>query len=280
MDSYSWTQRSVELANQKNYLDQLYRVYPLSTNERRELDKNTKEKLKKYLEDRNSKELINLLLDKVSKKGGNEETHPFPIKYSYVSYFKNDRTAIDRNPMTVKRIADYLYEMGLDSIIDKTSEPKETNRQMGQLFKNYISKPGSFGIEVVNSLRDFIKRKKDDLIFNGSDAEGESFAREYLNYNREKGLDFIARINGKYVVGEAKFLTDYGGHQNAQLSDAIGTLDSFAGNNKVIPIAILDGVVYISKERTKSKMFRTITEYKGKGVVLSALLLRAFIESL
>ena len=35
------------------------------------------------------------------------------------------------------------------------------------------------------------------------------FAEKSLGYNRNKGLDFLARINGKYVIGEAKFLTDF-----------------------------------------------------------------------
>lgn len=30
--------------------------------------------------------------------------------------------------------------------------------------------------------------------------------------------------NGKYVIGEAKFLTDFGGHQNAQFNDAISMI--------------------------------------------------------
>lgn len=44
-----WTERSIELANQGNYLDQLFKVYPLSANERRELDSNVINKLK-YLQ--------------------------------------------------------------------------------------------------------------------------------------------------------------------------------------------------------------------------------------
>ena len=39
------------------------------------------------------------------------------------------------------------------------------------------------------------------------------WAKKTLGYTRNKGLDFIARFNGKYVIGEAKFLTDFGGHQ-------------------------------------------------------------------
>ena len=34
-----WTQKSIELANQRNYLDLLYKVYPMSNNLRREMKK-------------------------------------------------------------------------------------------------------------------------------------------------------------------------------------------------------------------------------------------------
>lgn len=34
-----WTKKSIELANQKNYLDLLFKIYPMSINLRRELSK-------------------------------------------------------------------------------------------------------------------------------------------------------------------------------------------------------------------------------------------------
>ena len=40
------------------------------------------------------------------------------------------------------------------------------------------------------------------------------YAAKNLDYKSAKGLDLVARFNGKYVIGEAKFLTDFGGHQN------------------------------------------------------------------
>ena len=72
-----WTQRSIELANQHDYLDQLFKVYPLSANEKRDLSSDVVEKLKALLQTRDSKGLINLLLDQV--KGNGDEKHPFPI---------------------------------------------------------------------------------------------------------------------------------------------------------------------------------------------------------
>ena len=60
----------------------------------------------------------------------------------------------------------------------------------------------------------------------------------------DKGLDFLARFNSTYILGEAKFLSDFGGHQTAQFNDAIATLEVKLKKtaHTVIKIAILDGV--------------------------------------
>lgn len=110
------------------------------------------------------------------------------------------------------------------------------------------------------------------MVLDGSDSELGDFAREHLNYNRDKGLDFVARFNGKYVIGEAKFLTDFGGHQNAQFSDAVSTLTT--KNVKATIIAILDGVLYISGN---NKMYRTVTTELKELNIMSSLVLREFL---
>jgi hypothetical protein len=98
------------------------------------------------------------------------------------------------------------------------------------------------------------------------------FARSELGYNRDKGLDFVARFNGKYVIGETKFLTDFGGHQNAQFNDAISTIET--KNVKAIKVAILDGVLYI---KGNSKMYKQLTEKYKNCNIMSALVLREFL---
>ena len=40
-----WTQKSIELANQRNYLDLLYKIYPMSNNLRREMKEEDIQKL-------------------------------------------------------------------------------------------------------------------------------------------------------------------------------------------------------------------------------------------
>ena len=174
-----------------------------------------------------------------------------------------------RNPATVERIAGRLFEMGLNEIFERCSEPRETNRQIGPLFKRWLKK-GCLGVDLL-SIEDFSKSKK-NAILDGSDKELMMFANTNLTYKGSKGLDFIGRFNGKYIVGEAKFLTDFGGHQNAQFEDAKNLLRN--KTVKAIKIAILDGVLYI---RNKTKMHKFVTTNKEEFNIMSALVLRDFL---
>ena len=110
-----------------------------------------------------------------------------------------------------------------------------------------------------------------DAILNGSDHELKQFAEQQVGYSRDKGLDFLGRFNGKYVIGEAKFLTDFGGHQQAQFEDAVVLFDQKALD--AITVAILDGVLYMPRNTNMHRFLRQHTEYN----VLSALVLRAFL---
>lgn len=160
--------------------------------------------------------------------------------------------------------------MGLDEIHKNLSQPKETNRQIGPLFKRWVNS-GALGLEPI--LLDEFQSTNTNAILDASDATMQNFAREVLGYENQKGLDFIARFNGKYILGEAKFLSDFGGHQNAQLNDALTLLNSKTKHKNVIKVAILDGVCYI---KNQGKMFETLMAHKEQNI-LSALLLRDFI---
>ena len=263
-----WTKLSVEFAQQCNYLDELYKVYPISPNLRREIDTDKWEEIQSAFEQRNNTELINKLL----------ELDLFPIKDSFVPYLRRDHTAIERNPQTINRLSGYLYEMGLSSIFDKCTQPKETNRQIGPMFKNWINKK-TIGVPVLEDSNSFLNAES-NCIFNSSDEIMKNFANRYLGYKREKGIDFMAKFNNKYVIAETKFLTDFGGHQDAQFDDAISTMKSSFKNkdvaNDVIPICVLDGVLYI---KGKNKMYRYLEEH-SEQIIISALLLREFLYSL
>lgn len=254
-----WTKLSIEYANQRSYLDDLFKVYPTIPEGIRDIDNEQWQSIEQAFENKHNETLLKELL----------KLDLFPIKDSYVAYFKRDKTAIERNPRTLNRLCGKLYEMGLDSIYSRCTEPKETNRQIGPMFRNWINTK-ALGIMPV-PLNDFISNDK-DAILDAGDAGLMQFATKYLGYKHDKGLDFVGRFNRKYVIGEAKFLTDFGGHQNAQFNDAINTLKTKGVD--AVKIAILDGVLYI---KGKNKMYRQITESLKEYNIMSTLVLRNFL---
>ncbi len=260
-----FTQRSIELANQRNYLDQLFSVYPLSPDSIREIDQNLWGKIESAFHDNDNIRLFNTLL----------ELDLFPIKDGYVPYFKRDKSAVNRNPNTVNRICGRIHELGIDKIYERCTQPKETNRQMGPLFRRWV-KSGAIGLSPVDEFT-FLNKisKQENTILDGSDSLLKDFATRNLGYSRtDKGIDLIAWFNGKFIIGEAKFISDEGGHQNDQFLDAMTTINTPTANN-VINIAILDGVLYIP---SKKKMYSYITGHDLP--IMSALLLRDFLFQL
>lgn len=208
-----WTELSIDFANQRNYLDELFSVYPTIPESIRDIDKNLWQQVEQFFQAKNNVELLNVLL----------KMDLFPIKDSYTAYLKRDSSSISRNPNTVDRLCGRLYEMGLDKIFERCSEPKETNRQIGPLFRRWLNNNG-LGVTPV-ALEKF-SSSENNAILDASDSQMMEFAKQNLGYKHNKGLDFVARFNGKYVIGEAKFLTDFGGHQNTQFNDAIATVKS------------------------------------------------------
>ena len=257
-----WTQKSIELANQRNYLDLLYRVYPISENARREISDSVKADLRDSFDNRNDEKLLKTLIEQT-----NRNQIVFPIKDSYVAYLKHDNSAIDRNPNT-------------DRVIDKATSPKETNRQIGPLFGDWVKK-GSLGGNYVDDEQAFLN-STENVIFGGSDDHKAAFARKYLGYTRNKGLDFLAKFNGKYILGEAKFLSDFGGSQNSDFEDAELTLraELTPTDKEVIKIAIIDGVIYIDSCAGQKMARKMRNDFNDDEVILSAVLLRDFLYSL
>ncbi|HQF10725.1 MAG TPA: restriction endonuclease [Paludibacteraceae bacterium] len=257
-----WINLSIEYANQKSYLDDLFQVYPTIPEGIREIDVQIWREVENAFIKRDNYRLIKELL----------KLDLFPIKDSYIAYLKRDSSAIDRNPRTINRICGRIYELGLNKLYERCSEPKETNRQIGPMFKDWLRNK-SLGILPVEI--DEFMSGNNDAILDGGDKVLMDFAKEKLGYYHDKGLDFVARFNGKYVIGEAKFLTDFGGHQNAQFNDAISTLE--VKKVRAIKVAILDGVLYI---KGNNKMYKSITQKFNNYNIMSALVLREFLYQL
>ncbi|MCZ2142999.1 MAG: hypothetical protein LC102_06190 [Ignavibacteriales bacterium] len=164
-----WTQLSIEFASQKDYLDKLFSVYPTIPESKREIDPTVWEKVEAAFNSTDNIALLNALF----------ELDLFPVKDSYIAYLKRDPTSLSRNPATVSRICDRLREMGLNQILKNSTEPKETNRQIGPLFRNWLEL-GSFGIPL-QSLTDFVNNNN-NAILDANDQEMMQFATEQNGY--------------------------------------------------------------------------------------------------
>ena len=282
----TWTNDSIVITKTSNYLDRLYRVYPMADNPPRPLCKDRKDEFIDIINSGDNKKLVKHCME--IAKGNNI----FPIKDSYIAYLKHDSNAIDLNPETINRIAGRIKSLVPSKAIEVMESPKETNRQLGQVVKQWIDKE-EIGVPVFTNIQEF-KIFKGNKILSGSDSMLEKFAIEYIEENesktnydefilKNKGLDFVAIFNGKLIIAEFKWLTDRGGHQDRQLTDALG-LASLRFNN-VVPIAVLDGVCWIPNanvngKKAKKGMHDKIIEASSNGdIIMSVLLLSDYLYS-
>lgn len=261
---HEYTIKSFHLSNNCDYFDQLQYVYHEKDETERELDDKLWENVVFYYNTQNCKELIKALL-KLPK---------YPFRDSYVSCFRKKPKLIDRNPKQVKRMYDKVMSVDIDELKKLCSQPKSSNKQQGPSFKNWV-KTSDLGFPILK-YNDFLS-SNDDAILDGSDDTLKKFAREYLGYKKDKGLDFIARIKGKYVIAEVKFITADGGAQTHQFKDAMSTLNGNYNEN-VIPIAILDGSIYLIDENSDCYINKTLKNCNKP--VFSVLLLKEFLHRL
>ena len=144
---------------------------------------------------------------------------------------------------------------------------------MGQLFNNWI-KSGSLGSNcTIFGNIDKFKDATGNRCFVGSDEQKRRFVLDNFNHKLDKGLDLLAVFNGRFVLGEAKLITDFGGHQQAQFDDAMRLLRV---GLDAIRIAILDGVIYINNGKTR--MQTAVRE--SNSSIMSSLVLKEFLNSL
>ncbi|MDI6767852.1 MAG: restriction endonuclease, partial [Bacteroidota bacterium] len=222
-----WSKKTVELAKTKNYLDRLYKIYPNDPIER-QIDEERLALIEKSFKNRDSSKLVNQLLD----------LDKFPFKDSYVSFLRSDRSAIGRNPMTVKRICDILYKMGFAEVREGIIEAKEPNTRRGPQFRNWLKLQFSHV-----DLASFIESFQGIIFLEDSEKKILDFCNTKLGLGISKRPDFVAKSGKKYIVGEANFLSSLGGNQGRGFDDAVKVASKSAGN--AYKVALVDGVVWI-----------------------------------
>src|SRR5260370_23720492 len=96
-----WLELSIDYANQRSYLDDLFHVYPTIPDGLRDINQIQWEQVEAAFEDHDNAALLETLL----------KLTLFPIKDSYVAYLTPDRGALLRNPATVAPLCGRLHEM-------------------------------------------------------------------------------------------------------------------------------------------------------------------------
>lgn len=251
-----WIQKSIKFANTPGYLDKLSKIYIMKVNPERPLRKELEQRVRKAFKERNTRELIKALL----------QAEIFPVKDSYLGFLRAREKAIGKNPLTVERIGKRLYRLGIKRLIQEATRPKETNRQLGSAFRNWLP---SLGYPVLE--KDEFNKAKGIVILKGSDRALKEYANKKLGCRLTKGIDILFKKNNIYLIGEAKFLTTPGGEQDRGFDDAYNFLKSKKGKAK--RIAVIDGYVWLKGEKG---IYNKII--KSKADIFSALLLKEFIE--
>ncbi|MBI3615072.1 MAG: restriction endonuclease [Candidatus Omnitrophica bacterium] len=251
-----WARKTVRLVKEGNYLDQLQEIYPVIPKARVVSEKNLLE-IREAFAKKNASLLLNALL----------QLERFPYDESYAKFLRSDPTAIARNPKTVNRICEILFTMGLEKVMAGVTAPKEANTRRGSEFKRWAKDHFTFvGVKA------FTLSKNGILFLDASDSELRNFANAILGAGLEKRPDFVARVDRKFVIGEAKFLSDEGGNQRAAFRDAISVAAHPSG--RAVKVAVLDGIVWIEG----SSFYRSIET--SSIHIFSALLLNDFLGAL
>jgi hypothetical protein len=266
-----WVQKSIKLANSKGYLDRLNKIYPVGGTFARDIPEEKLKKIKDFIAKKDFKNLLPVLLS----------LERFPIDDSYIGFLRKDKSAISKNPKTIKRLKKILLGMGEKGIIAGASRPKSASRQLGQMFRNWLK---NIGYPYLSADKFWAYKKI--AILQGNDNALRKFAHEKLNYEREKGLDLIIKIKNRFIIGEAKFISTSGGGQGGGFREAINFLKQAKAKRDVIRIAVLDGVIWLvpeGKSKNKSRkasLFSQVLSLNKNEIALSALLLEEFIKTL
>lgn len=259
----TWTELSIQRAMTSSYLDDLFKIYPISEPRPRQISTVLTDKIKESFNKQDNLSLISNLL----------ELEKFPFNDAYVSFIRSFPQAIEKNPKTINRLAGRCYELGLENLLKSAEKPKESNTQMGPLFKEWIKK-GTIGLPLHQTESEF-NSDPDNCIYLAPDNQLKEFAKEHCKYTIDKGLDLVAKINGTFILGEAKFVTAEGGNQRNQLKITRQLLDDTT--IQAHKVAILDGIIYLPKHE---KLLKLVTNKFNSFNVLSALELRDFRYSL
>ncbi len=259
-----WVEASIKLANSPRYLDRLTEIYPSVPTQRQPLSASLKRQIEALQDPEKEGELINLLVSIT--------THPFPFEHPYVSILRAKPDLIRQNPVVVRDIGNMLRKLGAQGIIEGSERPPDLNRQMGHSFQSWLKR--KFQTKGFKFLDEYNFGIYNDKAFLDAGDKGiTAFANHYLGCKITRGRDLLAKVNGKFVIGEARFLSSGGGSQSRDIRETINFVKDRVGSP--IKIAIVDGMAWFEPD-----MLGIIETLDDDEVGLSALLIEDYLNAL
>ena len=252
-----WSERTLRLVLEQDYLDRLQEIYPQEEGER-DVAQAILESIKQSFEKKDEKTLLEQLL----------RLEKFPYKDSYVGFLRKDRSSIERNPRTVRRICERLYALGLEGLSNGVTQPKEANTRRGNQFGDWVkSQFRMVGI-------DEFKRSQTGIVsLQATELESRNFCNTEMGVGISKRPDLVVKAGRHYVVGEAKFLSSTGGNQGRAFDDGIGLATNSTGN--AYKVFILDGIHWIERGSEQHRRIKY-----GSAAIFSVLLLHDYLKNI
>jgi len=277
-----WTWKTLELAQNGNYLDRLLEVYPAELPPERPLPSDIKAMIVDLYQSGRYEDLVILLIGL--------KDYPFPIEHPYAALLRHlkgssRKKVINNNPQIIRTLAEATASLGLNNIIRGVERPKDINRMLGAKFKEWVDRKfRRQPFSVVNYPDQLLDCGSSEIcIYAGSDVSIAEFVKNRLGLKEpEEGFfnrDVIAKVKDVYVVGEARFLSTPGGSQTRDVRntlDFVKRMEEISGGMKGVKvkgIALIDGIVWYYEEYIN----RVKEVAVGDRVVMSALFLEEYL---
>lgn len=262
-----WLNKTKNLINE-DYLDRLLEIYNPEEAGRSTLPREKAARLKELFEIKRCEELIKELI--LLRKEG----FKFPVEDPYVGFLAHYPSALLKNPKTIERLCNIIFKItSYEELQRRIEEPKKASRRLGSMFQKWLKNKFNFV--------EYEKFESMEMAFlEGGDIALKSYAEDRLRCSfgmQGKGLDFLLKVEDKYVIGTAKFITEFGGSQDNQFSEALNLLTVKCDGN-VLKVALIDGVVWISNNKVL-KIEKILKEHVDR-FCFSSLLLEEFIGTL
>jgi hypothetical protein len=260
-----WIQKSINLFYETNYLDKIAEVYNYSLGTQDQIEADLRRLIRRAHNQRNDLELLNLLGD----------LGKFPYDEPFWYLLNNVDGFIEKNPNQVHRIAENLYRMTDEELVERIESESKLNQQTGPMFKNWLE--SNFEVCELNEF----KESSDGIVVLGESEESwKRYLINELNQNVSKRPDLVAKANNRVVIGEAKWVGQSGGNQGGSATEVVGFCSQ--QRNNILRIGIIDGYPWITRNPSGSiKNDRICVEIQEAPYnIMSALLLEDYLEGL